>query len=217
MPRVITVKRSQKAQGTCHKCSTPIKKGDPYKFIKPRYGAKKVLCAKCQFRDSDLTSSDKLARAYDARDDLQAAIAGWDPADGDIESLKEALTTAQEAVQEVADEYQESADNIHNTFSESQTADDCEEKANSLGDWAQELESAADDLEEFDEETVRKEAEEEYESEHPKPEVASGDKAEADWLAEMEVAVGKQVEEKKEEWGEEQRSKAEDPSGNCPV
>lgn len=36
MARVTTVNKAQKDQGRCEKCSTEIKAGDGYKWIKPR-------------------------------------------------------------------------------------------------------------------------------------------------------------------------------------
>jgi len=202
MPRVNVVQKARKSQGACSKCQTKIKKGDPYKWIKPRYGMRRVVCGKCQFKSSDLTSSDKLSQVYSAQEDCEAAIQGWDGSNGTVDDLKDALTTAAGSIREVGEGYQESADNIHQTFSESSTADDCEEKANSLESWADEFESAADDLEEFDEQEAEREAEADFD---PK---SQGDK---------QAFIDDGVDKKREEWAEEQRSKAEEPCGNCPV
>lgn len=202
MSRVNVVQKARKAQGACSRCGAKIKKGDPYKWTKPRYGMRRVVCGQCQFKFSDLTSSDKLSQVYSAQEECEAAIQGWDGSDGTVDDLKDALTTAAGSIREVGEGYQESADNIHQNFSESSTADDCEEKASNLESWADEFESTADDLEEFDEEEAKKEAEADFD---PKS------KEDKDEFIETEV------DKKREEWAEEQRNKAEEPCGNCPV
>lgn len=208
MPRINRVAKAQKDQGKCGKCQTPILKGMPYKWIKPRYGGKRIVCDKCQFSDSDLTSS-KMSQVYDARDSALAELGKWSPEDG-AEALRDIGTTAAEAIREVGEEYQSSADSIHDRFSESTVADDCEEKANSLEDYASEIEEAVED--EFEEDDAKQEAEEEFETEHPKP----TDDQLAKWEEEREDYVEQQVQEKLLEWGEEARGKLEEALGNCP-
>jgi len=145
VPRINKVKKAQKPQGNCGGCGKPIKKGDGYRWIKFRYGGRRVRCmdTKCVFKDSDLTQS-KMSEVYSARETLEAAVNDWDGEDA--EDLRSALSDAADSVRSVADEYQNSADSIKDRFSESQTADDCEEKANALNEWADELESAADEF-----------------------------------------------------------------------
>jgi len=48
MARINTVKKAQKAQGSCINCHKPIEKGMPYKWAKPRYRGKLVACESCQ-------------------------------------------------------------------------------------------------------------------------------------------------------------------------
>jgi hypothetical protein len=147
MPRINTVKKARKAQGRCTKCGKAINKGDAYRWIKPRYGSKRCVCESCQFRASDLTSSDKLGRVYDAQEDAQSAVGDWDGQD--VAELRQALEDAAEAIREVAQEYQESADNIMEHFpSGNQTSEECEERANELEGWADDIEGA--DLDDFD-------------------------------------------------------------------
>lgn len=147
MPRINTVKKARKAQGSCCKCGKAIEKGDAYRWIKARYGPKRSCCSSCQFRGSDLTSSDKLAQAYGAQEDAQDAIEDWDGQDAS--ELRSALETAAEAIREVAGEYQESADAIMEHFPNgSPTSEECEEKAGELESWADEIEGV--DVEDFD-------------------------------------------------------------------
>ena len=102
MARVTIVKKAQKAQGNCRKCGKPINAGAPYKWAKPRYGAKVVVCANCQITPS-MTSSSKMVACWGAVEDIGEA--------GDTRSRAEALRSAAETAREVGEEYQESADN----------------------------------------------------------------------------------------------------------
>jgi hypothetical protein len=185
--RVNYVKKAKKDQGTCT-CGHEIKAGEAYKWAKGRYGPRMVRCEKCSFRQSDLTSSDKLSRVYGAQEDAEDRLQGWDGEDA--EEARSLLQELGEAVREVGEEYQESADNIRESFSESSTADECEEKAEQLEDWASTCESAADDIEDFDEDTVEPEADESKED---------------------------AVERARGEWADEVRNTVEGAIGECPV
>jgi len=118
-----------------------------------------VRCGSCVFRQSDLTSSDKLSRVYSAQEEAEDRLGAWDGADAD--EARGILTDLAEAVREVGEEYQESADNIMESFpSGNSTSEECEEKASGLEDWADTCESAADDIEDFDEAGVEPEPDE---------------------------------------------------------
>ena len=65
MPRVTRVAKAQKAQGSCSKCGKKIAKGDPYIWWKFRFGGKRVRCAECPPKPSDLTQSEYLSQVYD--------------------------------------------------------------------------------------------------------------------------------------------------------
>lgn len=200
MPRVNRVKKARKDQGTC-RCGHVIKAGESYQWAKPRYGAKMVRCANCSFSRSDLTSSDKLARIYDAQDSAADEIGSWSGDDGH-DALAEILRNAAQEANEVADEYEESAENIREHFESSSTADECEERAEEIRSWAEEMESAADELEEFDEDTAREEARSDLEDDDGKVNNTEVDGA---------------VETAREEWASDARDKADEAIGNCPV
>jgi DNA repair ATPase RecN len=155
MPRINHVNKARKDQGTCT-CGAAVRKGDSYKWIKPRYGSKQIRCDNCHFRDSDLTSSDKLARCYDARDNALDQLGGWSNEDS-VDDLRNIVEDMTSELREVAEEYQQSADNIRDSFTESSTADECEERANEIEGWAEEVESAVEDIEEFDEDEKKEE------------------------------------------------------------
>ena len=187
--RVSHVKKAQKDQGTCGGCGKQVVKGDAYKWAKGRYGPRMVRCDSCYFRQSDLTGSDKLSRAYAAQEDAEDRLSGW--GGEDAEEARTILQELAEAVREVGEEYQESADNIMEAFpSGNSTSEECEEKASNLEDWASTCESAADDIEDFDEDSVE-----------PEPDESKEDA--------IERARG--------EWADEARSTIEGAIGECPV
>jgi len=112
----------------CMKCSNAIHKGDPYQWIKGRYGPKLVICALCHFSRSDQTTS-KLAQVYDAFD---AAYKELDEADEstDLQSILDDVT---QAVREVEDEYRSAADEYFNGGGPSaESADECDSCASEL-------------------------------------------------------------------------------------
>lgn len=191
MPRVNYVKKARKAQGTCSGCGNKIEKGDEYKWIKFRYGGKRKRCGTCRFRPSDLTNSDKLSRVYAAQEAAEDAIADWDGQDHT--DLQSALEEAASQIREVAEEYQESCDNIRDSFSESATADECEEKA-------QELESWADSLEDVDFEDWEAEEEDEDDKKDDKDDEPKDESGRT-----------------RDDWIEEQRSLASDAINECPL
>jgi hypothetical protein len=231
MARVNYVKKARKAQGRCNKCGTEIKKGDAYKFIKPRYGAKKKACDKCRFRQSDTVSSDKLSRVYAAQENAEDAIGEWDGSEGSADDVKGALEEAASEIREVSEEYQASADSIRDTFTESETADECEEKANNLESWADEMESFEPD-ESFDEESAKSEAVEELRLEYlpsdeelaangnPEPETPEYEALTEKLREEFEpdeAEVETKMSESRESWVQSVREQAESVLSECPL
>lgn len=190
MARVTEVKKARTDQGEC-KCGKEIKAGDPYRWAQPGFrGAKRVRCmdTKCRFRPSELTTS-KLAGVYGATECAEDTIQAWDGKSGDVEDIKEALTTCAEEVREVAEEYRESAENMREAFNgnSSSVADECEEKADEISSWADELKQAAEQLEDFEHGDEREEGD---------PEA---------------------IAEERETWWEGVQSDALEALGNCPV
>ena len=197
MARINFVNAAAHDQGECRACHRPIVKGMGYKFFQLYKRTKSCYHAGCAIPRSHTTGSDKLARVYEALETAEKAVSDWSPAAETYADLEAALAACAEDVQAVADEYRESADNIHQTFSESTTADECEEKADELESWVGELEVSFDDFE-FDE-------------------VAA--------LADIEVKEPEAVKEALadaraealETWADEQRQAAEDALSACPV
>ena len=154
MPRINYVKSTRKDQGSCGKCGDPLPKKSAYRWIKFRYGGKRVRCMKasCSFRQSDLTSSDKLSRAYAASETIQDAVGRFVSEVHVSEILEkaqavvDAVEEAKAEIEEVAQEYTESADNIEQYFEGSATAEECREKADELENWGYEFDSPLSDL-----------------------------------------------------------------------
>ena len=154
MPRINVVKSTRKPQGPCGKCGVEINKGDPYRWIKFRYGGKRVRCMKptCSFRQSELVSSDKLSRLYAASETVEDALALWTPNVSIDEMLEtaqavaDAVEEAMSEIEEVAQEYNDSADNIEQYFSYSETAEQCRESAESAESWRDEFDNPLNDL-----------------------------------------------------------------------
>lgn len=144
MPRVHHVKKARK--------DNPVaKKGESYYWWKNRYGPKRY--SKTYPRQSQLTSSDKLARIYEAVEDIQDVLDGVGNFAFDksyVDSMIDALREAADSVTEVGEEYQESADAIRDYFVESETADEIEEKVSSCEYFVAALEEAINDIESID-------------------------------------------------------------------
>lgn len=205
MPRVNDIAKARKSPGACGRCSKPIKAGVGYLWWKFRFGGKRVRCKNCpRPRQSELTNSDKLSRCYAAGEAIQDAIdAFWK--DGEIESLRSAMESAAEELQEVSEEYRDSASAVEDGMNNRMPiCDELEEKADNLDGKAQEIEDAASHLEDFEEDAAKVEAEEEASEEMADTE---GDKVD-------ESAYAAKVEEilqaKKKDWTETQAEIAEE-------
>lgn len=136
MARTHVVASARKAQGNCRSCGKAINAGDAYKWAKPRYRGKVVVCGDCQITVS-MTSSSKMVAVWEAQTEF-----GKIEASGDIgQGLRDLAETARG----VGEEYQESADNQRQTFPDAEVADENEQKAQDLESWADELETAADE------------------------------------------------------------------------
>lgn len=171
------------------------------------------------WRPSETTGSAALSVLYGAQEAARDALDAWDPVDG-REALSEILTTLAEGVREAAEVYEESASSMEDGFGhETSLSAELREKADALNSAAYEIEFAAYDIEEFDESEAEHEAD---------VEVAQVDedavRAETvtDWdeaaiaeaieeaKADREAEVQEAVDQKRDEWADEQRSKVED-------
>ena len=148
MARPTIVKSSRKDRGNC-RCGSPLAIGVGYRAVSFFRGPTKVRCLApaCAFRPSELTQS-KMSNALAAGEQVEDLIEGWDGTD--LPSLQRDIESETENIREVAQEYRESADAIREVADNS-IADDMEEKAEGLEEWADEIDAAATDASEFDE------------------------------------------------------------------
>lgn len=224
MARTTHVKSARKDQGTCQKCGKKIRKGDPYKWVAPRAhrgarGYKQKRCADCPgWRASELTSSQHLSTIYGAQEAFDDFLSEWDRATGD--DLAQALRDCAESVREASESYNESAENIESGFGhETSMSEELREKATEVESWADEIESAADDIEDFDEDSARSDAESEItdeiatELDYEGDDITEHDEYDAE---DFERRVEEKISEAREEWADEQASKA-DITQECPV
>ena len=148
MPRVIIVKKAQKAQGECGKCNAKIKKGDGYKWWKFRFGGRHVRCLKteCAPRPSDLTQSEFYGTLYGIEESLGTAIEdfrnGGEPAD-----LAGTLNELAEELRQLGSECQDKLDNMPEGLQQGDTGQLLENRAQECESKADELESAASEIE----------------------------------------------------------------------
>jgi len=173
MPRVIIVKKAQKAQGECGRCNAKIEKGDAYKWWKFRYGGRRIRCLKpgCSPKPSDLTQSEFYGTLYGIQESVETALDdfrnGGEPGD-----LASALNDTAQELRDLGEECQGKLDNMPEGLQQGDTgqllenrAQECESKADELESAASEIESVElyDDLEEYlaDNETAREEKESE--------------------------------------------------------
>jgi DNA-directed RNA polymerase subunit M/transcription elongation factor TFIIS len=183
-------KTKPKPNRTCGKCGKEIEPGMPYRWVQPKSGpyggTKRYRCMECPtWRESELTTS-KMAGVYAAQEQVDDELYTCEEM-GDLESLRDDVADQVEAV---ADEYEESAQNIVDGFGhETSMSEELADKASMLRDWAEDIRNVAfDDFDEPDE----------------MPDDDEDDREAT-------------VEEAKEDWINEQRERLSDEMGNCPV
>jgi hypothetical protein len=214
MARTHTVKKAQKDQGrcmspTCRHESREIKIGDSYKHFSIRAykggrGTKKVYHTDCHVPQSHRTTSAQLGMIYDAQETAQAELGniGSDCTADDLRMIAEA---AAQGIREAGEMYVESADNMESGFGTSTyISDEIREKGEGCESWADEIESAAQDIEDFDEDTVRSEVE----GDHDAEDYGSED--------EYEQAIEDDIESKRDEWFTEAVTAIEDAINDQP-
>jgi DNA-directed RNA polymerase subunit RPC12/RpoP len=126
--------RTARKDYTCGSCGTPIHPGDVYKWVKPGFRSKTKLirCHRCQFKQSELTTS-KMSAVYEALEDadnqLDAAVT--------LDEITNIMETAAGALTDTADEYEEADQNFGgggNTDS-AEKADNLHAAADELSSW----------------------------------------------------------------------------------
>lgn len=119
-----------------------IKKGDTYYKWSFRYGG--TYMSKEYPKPSQLTQS-KLSGAYAASEALDAGLSEASCPEDIVSLIEDAISD----IQSVADEYREAKENMPENLQDSPTAQDCEEKADNLEAWIEDLESVKSEIEDF--------------------------------------------------------------------
>ena len=159
MPRVNRVKKARKDQGSCGRCRTPLPAGSAYRWWKFRHGGKHKRCMaeKCRPRASELTGSEFLSAVYSA----QETFSGSDYSTPD--ELADALRTMAEELREAAQIRIEAADAIEGGFGhETEQSYTLREEGEAIEYWADDIESAADDVGSIDLDQIEEDLKEEY-------------------------------------------------------
>src|SRR5690606_7844042 len=131
----------------CDNCGVEIKVGDPYKWIAPKSGpyggTKRYRCSSCPTWQVWEYSSSLSARIAQIEHEANEAFAQAKC----IEDLEGARDAAADAIQELADEQREKADNIEDGFGhETQMSEELRQQGDDLEAWADEVrEVEADD------------------------------------------------------------------------
>ena len=131
-----------------------IAKGQEYWWTKHAYGPK--LFFKSPPKPSQLTQSEFLSQAYD----FEERIGALDAKDFDtIEDLKSEVQSIAEDIRTLGEEQQEKHDNMPEGLQDGDTGQLLEQRAQSMEDWATELESACDSLDDSPDEPRKDDAE----------------------------------------------------------
>jgi hypothetical protein len=210
MARTHIVKKAQKDQGycmspTCSHEDKAIKVGDSYKHFTLRFGGKKVYHTDCNVPGSHTTASAQLGTIYDAQETASQALGSINAEDANADWFMEVAQAAADAIREAGEMYSESADNMESGFGTSTSiSDEIREKGEGCESWADEIESAAQDIEDFDEDDARQDAENEHDAEDYEEE------------SEREQAIEDEINTKRDDWFSEAVSAIEDAINNQP-
>lgn len=148
------VSAARKPQGSCQSCGEPIHQGQPYKWIKSRYGPKQVRHGACPgWRPSEMTNAKyatALAAQESANDALDALDASSydDPADF-VSAIEDILNDCASDGEECRDDYQDGIDSMPDALQDS--AYEAQEKVDNLESWVDTLQGWSPSQDEPDE------------------------------------------------------------------
>jgi hypothetical protein len=215
MARTHIVKKAQKDQGRCmspdctHE-SREIVTGMSYKHFSIRShkggrGTKKVYHVDCHVPQSHRTTSAQLGMIYDAQEGATKALNSLGN-DCSVDDFRAIAEEAAQGIREAGEMYVESADNMESGFGTSTyVSDEIREKGEGCEGWADDIESAVDDIEDFDEDDATREAEAEVE-----------DNEYDEDTDDRETEIESLIEDKRQTWFDEAVSTIEDAINNQP-
>ena len=166
MPRVNRVSKARKAQGSCS-CGSTIGVGDSYKWIKFRYGGRRVKCSKCEFKRSELTRSAYLSQGYDLEDRFASIAVSFERCgDGslDFSDMQSDMGDVASEFGALGEEQEESRDAMPESLQCGDVGTMLEERSSACLSLQEEIESAAGSLDEIEESLSDEEIEDEARS-----------------------------------------------------
>ncbi len=155
MPRVNRVEKARVDQGTC-RCGKEIKRGDAYKWIKFRFGGRRIKCADCDFKASELTQSEFLGQVYDLNDRI-AAITD----DMSLEDIQSEVDDIATEFENLASECEDKLSNMPEGLQQGSVGEMLQSRSDSCNEVAGNLQGVDFD---FDEESERESAVEELDT-----------------------------------------------------
>lgn len=152
MPRVTAVKAAKIDQGNCSKCGDPIPAGQPYRWWKFNFGAKYKRCMKpaCTPKPSDLTQSEFYSTLYDLQERLGNSLDDFRKGESDASSTASELNEIAEELRSLGEECGEKFNNMPEGLQQGDSGQLLENRVSECDSKADELESAASDLESFE-------------------------------------------------------------------
>ena len=135
MPRVIFVKKARKD-------NPAVKKGESYFHWKFRFGGK--YYSKTRPKASQLTQSEYLSQMYGYEEQL--AEIEFDS----IEGIKDMIGELADEIESFGEEQEGKRNNMPESLQDSESGELLERRADACREWAEELRTAADDLEEYE-------------------------------------------------------------------
>lgn len=149
--KVKQVGKAQKDAGDCGKCGKPIKKGDPYQWMKGFRGPKYVRCATCPTWTTAERESGPMRDAYAAQETAHDAIdalefgdyssEGGFAAQKFVEDLKGILSQCGAEASSAKDQIEESLDNMPEGLRDGDTGTQMQERIDNLESWIDDLDS----------------------------------------------------------------------------
>ena len=127
------LKKSKRGKAVCEVCDEQIKVGDYYEKFSVRFSNPRTRCDKHPFRQSDMAQG-KNATAYGVQEyleDWKNGIVEKDEKPFDFEVLKVRVDGAMSDIENLAEEYEDGANNISEHFGNTFQTDKMEEDAQS--------------------------------------------------------------------------------------
>ena len=142
------LKKSKRGTAVCESCHEQIKVGDHYEKFSVRFRDTRIRCNKHYFRQSDMAQGNN-ASAYGVQEyleDWSNGIVEKDEKPFDFEVLKVRVDGAKSDIENLAEEYEDGANNISEHFGNTFQTDKMEEDAESCRAMLDKLDTLQDKL-----------------------------------------------------------------------